>query len=90
MTYFVTGGTGFIGRFLIERLLANREGDIYVLVREASVEKLQQRWGDEPRIKPVIGDLAKPRLGVDDETVAALTGNPQVDDVFVDPWGRGG
>jgi hypothetical protein len=22
--------------------------------------------------------------------VAALTGNPQVDDVFVDPWGRGG
>jgi NAD(P)-dependent dehydrogenase (short-subunit alcohol dehydrogenase family) len=74
MSYFVTGGTGFIGRFLIARLL-EREGDIYVLVREASVDKLTERWGDEPRIKPVIGDLSQPRLGVDDETVAALTGN---------------
>jgi NAD(P)-dependent dehydrogenase (short-subunit alcohol dehydrogenase family) len=75
MTYFVTGGTGFIGRFLLERLLEHREGDIYVLVRAASVDKLQQRWGDEPRIKPVIGDLGEARLGVDDGTVAELTGN---------------
>jgi NAD(P)-dependent dehydrogenase (short-subunit alcohol dehydrogenase family) len=64
MAYFVTGGTGFIGRHLIGRLLA-REGDIYVLVREASVPKLEERWGDEPRIKPVVGDLGEPRLGVD-------------------------
>jgi NAD(P)-dependent dehydrogenase (short-subunit alcohol dehydrogenase family) len=64
MAYFVTGGTGFIGRFLIERLL-EREGDIHVLVRESSVDKLAQRWSNEPRIKPVIGDLGKPRLGVE-------------------------
>ena len=32
MSYFVTGGTGFIGRFLIDRLL-EREGTIHVLVR---------------------------------------------------------
>jgi NAD(P)-dependent dehydrogenase (short-subunit alcohol dehydrogenase family) len=64
MAYFVTGGTGFIGRHLIERLLA-REGDIYVLVRESSLPKLEERWGDEPRIKPVIGDLAERGLGVD-------------------------
>jgi thioester reductase-like protein len=32
VAYFVTGGTGFIGRFLIERLL-ERDGDIHVLVR---------------------------------------------------------
>ena len=38
-TYFVTGGTGFIGRHLLERLLL-REGDIHVLVREGSTEKL--------------------------------------------------
>ncbi len=75
MTYFVTGGTGFIGRFLIEQLLSQREGDIHVLVRQASVEKLQSRWGDEPRIKPVIGDLSAPRLGVDDPVVERLTGN---------------
>ena len=36
MTYFVTGGTGFIGRFLIDKL-ARREGNIYVLVRKGSV-----------------------------------------------------
>ena len=40
MTYFVTGGTGFIGRFLIERLL-EREGDIHVLVRKGSRKKLE-------------------------------------------------
>ena len=68
MTYFVTGGTGFIGRFLLTRLL-EREGDIYVLVRESSVDKLTDRWGDEPRVKPVIGDLGKPRLGVDADTL---------------------
>ena len=39
MSYFVTGATGFIGRHLVERLL-EREGDIHVLVREGSREKL--------------------------------------------------
>ena len=39
MSYFVTGATGFIGRHLVERLL-EREGDIHVLVREGSVDKL--------------------------------------------------
>ena len=45
--YFVTGATGFIGRHLVERLL-EREGDIYVLVREGSREKLDaliEGWG---------------------------------------------
>ena len=40
MSYFVTGATGFIGRHLVERLLERRDGDIYVLVREGSKEKL--------------------------------------------------
>ena len=39
MSYFVTGGTGFIGRFLIDNLL-KREGTVYVLVRKGSVKKL--------------------------------------------------
>ena len=42
MTYFVTGATGFIGRHLVERLL-EREGDVHVLVREGSQDKLE-RW----------------------------------------------
>ena len=49
--YFVTGATGFIGRHLVERLL-EREGDIHVLVREGSREKLDaliERWGQPDR-----------------------------------------
>jgi NAD(P)-dependent dehydrogenase (short-subunit alcohol dehydrogenase family) len=73
LTYFVTGATGFIGRHLVERLL-QREGDIHVLVREGSQDKLQ-RWAGNDRVKPVIGDLAEAHLGVDDETRSALKGN---------------
>ena len=43
MNYFVTGATGFIGRHLVERLVARLnggEGTIYVLVREGSTERL--------------------------------------------------
>ena len=69
MTYFVTGATGFIGRHLVERLL-QRDGDIHVLVREGSTDKLDaliERWGPaaRERIKPVVGDLGQPMLGVD-------------------------
>ena len=41
MNYFVTGATGFIGRHLVERLL-ERDGDIYVLVREGSTERARR------------------------------------------------
>jgi NAD(P)-dependent dehydrogenase (short-subunit alcohol dehydrogenase family) len=84
MSYFVTGATGFIGRHLVARLLEQREGDIYVLVRESSADKLEAlietKWtpaapDEAARIHPVIGDLAQPRLGVSDETLASLTGN---------------
>jgi len=77
MTYFVTGGTGFIGRFLIDRLL-QRPGDVHVLVRKGSVEKLDElraRWGaDGKRVIAVVGDLAKPRLGIAPADLAKLKG----------------
>ncbi|MEA2132941.1 MAG: hypothetical protein QOC68_850 [Solirubrobacteraceae bacterium] len=76
MSYFVTGATGFIGRHLVERLL-EREGDIYVLVREGSQEKLEalrERWGGAERVKPVVGDLSQPLLGVSEEDRGALAG----------------
>jgi NAD(P)-dependent dehydrogenase (short-subunit alcohol dehydrogenase family) len=78
MTYFVTGATGFIGRHLVECLLANREGHIHVLVREGSTDRLEQlmeRWGQGERIVPVVGELGQERLGVSDEKVADLRGN---------------
>jgi NAD(P)-dependent dehydrogenase (short-subunit alcohol dehydrogenase family) len=68
MTYFVTGATGFIGRHLVEDLLSNREGEIHVLVREGSQERLAElieRWDGGDRITPVVGDLTEERLGVD-------------------------
>ena len=77
MAYFVTGATGFIGRFLLAELL-KRDGTVYVLCRSSSLEKLddlRERLGaDEDRIIPVIGDLAAPRLGVTPEQVALLDG----------------
>ena len=83
MAYFVTGATGFIGRRLIERLLDQRQGTIYVLLRESSrgrLEDLLERWsmvaGPEAtdRVQPVIGDLRRPLLGVEKEQVAELRG----------------
>ncbi|MDT4892965.1 MAG: hypothetical protein QOE97_2000 [Pseudonocardiales bacterium] len=77
MAYFVTGATGFIGRFLMAELL-KREGTIYVLCRASSLDKLDElrsRLGtDEQRVVAVIGDLAKDRLGVDPEDIEKLVG----------------
>jgi NAD(P)-dependent dehydrogenase (short-subunit alcohol dehydrogenase family) len=76
-SYFVTGATGFIGRHLVERLLA-REGDIHVLVRAGSTDKLDalvERLGGAGRIHAVSGDLGEPLLGVDAATRDALRGN---------------
>jgi len=77
MAYFVTGATGFIGRHLVEQLL-KRDGDIHVLVRESSTDRLQElteRWGAGTRIKPVLGDLGEERLGVSDEQAHELKGS---------------
>ncbi len=67
MTYFVTGATGFLGRFLIGNLL-KRKGNIHVLVRESSKDKfeaLQARYPEAgERLVAVYGDLTKAKLGL--------------------------
>ena len=77
MSYFVTGGTGFIGRHLIGRLL-QRKGAIHVLVRKGSEKKFErivEKMGwERTRILPVSGDLGLPRLGVSVAKSRALSG----------------
>jgi NAD(P)-dependent dehydrogenase (short-subunit alcohol dehydrogenase family) len=83
MAYFVTGATGFLGRRLVERLLEKRQGRVYVLVRGSSLERLGdliERWSvvagasAAKRVQPVVGDLRRPLLGVEQEQVAELRG----------------
>ena len=83
MAYFVTGATGFIGQFLVRKLLPRRQ-PIYVLVRKSSVRKLdalRAQWGATDKdIIPVIGDLAKKNLGIADAEIRKLKG--KVDHLF--------
>ena len=80
MSYFVTGATGFIGRYLVSNLL-KRKGVVHVLVRKGSEKKLdaiatKMGW-DRKRIVPVTGDLSKARLGLTAAQVKALSGKVQ-------------
>jgi NAD(P)-dependent dehydrogenase (short-subunit alcohol dehydrogenase family) len=77
MSYFVTGGSGFIGRRLIRKLL-KREGKVYVLMLESELERvdtLREFWGAEgERVIPVVGNLAEPMLGIAPATRKKLKG----------------
>jgi len=79
MTYFVTGATGFIGRFLVQSLLARGKSTVYVLVRPKSMGKLDELhefWGKgaAKRVVPIKGDLSLPKLGVSRGDAAKLKG----------------
>ena len=77
MSYFVTGATGFIGRYLVSNLL-KRSGTIHVLVRKDSQKKFdaiarQSGW-DPKRVVAVPGDMTKPRCGLTPAQLRNLTG----------------
>ena len=77
MSYFVTGGTGFLGRFLINNLL-KRKGTIHVLVRKESQKKfdaLAKKMGwDSKRVIAVAGDMTAPKCGMTAAQIRALSG----------------
>jgi NAD(P)-dependent dehydrogenase (short-subunit alcohol dehydrogenase family) len=77
MSYFVTGATGFIGRYLVGNLL-RRKGTIYVLVRKDSQKKfdaLAKKLGWDPkRVVAVHGDMTAAKCGVSPAQLKTLTG----------------
>ncbi|MDM9583647.1 amino acid adenylation domain-containing protein [Nostoc sp. GT001] len=80
----LTGGTGFLGAFLLAELLQQTKADIYCLVRNSNFEdsnnKLQRTlesygiWNESwnSRIIPIVGDLSKPLLGLETEKIHQL------------------
>ena len=77
MSYFVTGATGFIGRYLVGNLL-KRSGTVYVLVRKDSQKKFdaiaKKAGWDMKRVSVVHGDMTKPRCGLTPAQLRTLTG----------------
>ncbi|OBG99161.1 short chain dehydrogenase [Mycobacterium sp. E3251] len=72
MRYVVTGGTGFIGRRVVDRLLQTRpDAQVWVVVRRQSLgrfERLAAEWGE--RAKPLVAGL--PELELTEAILAEL------------------
>ncbi len=79
----LTGCTGFLGAFLLARLLTSSNCNVYCLVRATNndgITRIQltmnsfKLWKDEyaSRIHAVNGSLAQPLLGIDQETYDQL------------------
>jgi thioester reductase-like protein len=84
---FLTGGTGYLGAFIIKELLEVSDATLYCLVRAGNVEEAKSKlennlqqygiWQDEysSRLIPIIGDLAQPHLGINPEQFQNLAAN---------------
>ncbi len=76
-TYLVTGGTGFLGRHLLSRLVRRPGARVHVLVREASLTRLQRqaaRLAGPGTVHPLVGDARADLLGLDGSALDALAG----------------
>ena len=92
----LTGGTGFIGPFLMKSLLEQTKSKIHVLVRASDEKQGRQRLRAamesmgpcpaglmemfEARVFPVCGDLGQPKLGLMQDTWDFLAS--EIDTVF--------
>jgi NAD(P)-dependent dehydrogenase (short-subunit alcohol dehydrogenase family) len=69
--YLVTGGTGFIGRYLLGELVKKKDAEVFGLVRPESKAKLAG-WGK--KVIAVEGDIGKKGLGISAADRKRLTG----------------
>lgn len=87
-TIFLTGATGFLGSYLIKEILERTQSGIRLIahVRGArdpasALERIQRSlqgngvWNDKwtSKLSCVVGDLAQPQLGIDDQTWKSLS-----------------
>jgi thioester reductase-like protein len=82
----LTGGTGYLGAFLLRELLDRTGARIYCLVRAADAQSALQKIADNlatydiaahdlaSRVIPVPGDLARPLLGLSPQRFSQLAG----------------
>lgn len=80
----LTGSTGYLGAFLLKELIERTDATVWCLVRADSAKHGRERirstmneyliWQDSynDRFVPVLGDLTKPRLGMDTNGYADL------------------
>lgn len=81
----LTGSTGFLGAFLLEELLKQSQANVYCLIRAENVKAGQGKiksklesygiWQDRfsHRIIPVLGDISKPKLGLNEREFQQLS-----------------
>lgn len=84
LPYIVTGGTSFIGRHLIQRLLEEENAPIILLVRDAS--RVPQDW--RPKVQVVEGDIREKgvlsRLPFEGSIIFHLAGEVEDRSLFYD------
>ena len=88
----LTGASGFLGAFLLRDLAEHTEATIHCLVRADSADHALEKLGKNltrygldassilARVQPVVGDLARARLGLSKETFDIL-GN-QIETIY--------
>ncbi|MEM7792880.1 MAG: thioester reductase domain-containing protein [Cyanobacteria bacterium P01_C01_bin.118] len=89
-TIFLTGSTGFLGAFLLAKLLKQTQAEIYCLVRAENLDSGHHRirenltfyrlWEIEfsHRVKPILGDLAQTNFGLSADQFQSLAEHVEV------------